>query len=111
MVAVPRAEAVSAGYGSTAVIRDVDLEVHAGEIVALLGPNGAGKTTTLLALAGAMPLRGGTLYWEGLPISEPLHVRARKGLSVVTDDRGLFMRISVMDNLLVGKCDLAELGH
>jgi branched-chain amino acid transport system ATP-binding protein len=106
MPALLTAEGVWAGYGSGPVIREIDLEVRPGELVALVGANGAGKTTTLLTLAGAVPMSSGRLLWEGRPITDALHKRARKGLALVTDDRALFMRMSVMDNLLVGRCDV-----
>jgi branched-chain amino acid transport system ATP-binding protein len=101
-----RAENLSAGYGAGPVITGVDVEVAPGELVALLGPNGAGKTTALLAMAGAVPLSAGRLLWDGTPVNEPLHKRARRGMAVITDDRAIFMRLSVMDNLLIGRCDV-----
>ncbi len=104
--ALLRAEKVSAGYGSGPVIREIDVEVRQGELVALLGANGAGKTTALLAIAGAVPISAGRMLWEGSLLDEPLHKRARRGLALITDDRALFMRLSVMDNLLVGRCDV-----
>lgn len=104
--ALLKAEGVSAGYGSGPVIREIDLEVWPGELVALVGANGAGKTTALLSIAGAVQLNGGRILWEGSPLNEPLHKRARRGLALVTDDRALFMRMSVMDNLRVGRCDV-----
>lgn len=56
------ARALSAGYGTRPVVRDLDLQVRPGEVVALLGPNGAGKTTTLRGLSGDLPDgRGGAL--------------------------------------------------
>jgi branched-chain amino acid transport system ATP-binding protein len=100
-----KAEDISVGY-ETDVVRNLTIEVNPGELIALLGPNGAGKTTTLLSLAGALPLRSGRLVWEGAQTKAPLHKRARNGLSLVTDDRALFRRLSVRDNLLVGKCDV-----
>ena len=100
-----RSESVSVGY-DTDVVTDLTIEVFPGELVALLGPNGAGKTTTLLSLAGALPLRSGSLFWDGEPVKLPLHKRVRKGLALVTDDRALFVRLTVMDNLLVGRCDV-----
>jgi ABC-type branched-subunit amino acid transport system ATPase component len=100
-----RVEGISAGYGSGPVVTDLNLEIHQGELVALLGPNGAGKSTALLAMSGAIPVSSGKLFWDGVIVDEPLYKRARRGLSLVTDDRALFMRMSVMDNLLVGRCD------
>ena len=71
-VAVPTATPViqavglSAGYGSQPVIHDIDLDVHAGEVVALIGSNGAGKTTTLLALSGELPALSGQVLMDGV---------------------------------------------
>ncbi len=59
MTALLSTEGLVAGYGDVTIIRDVDLEVGAGEVVALLGPNGAGKTTTILTLAGEIRPRAG----------------------------------------------------
>ena len=53
------------GYGALAVVRDVDLRVEPGEVVALIGPNGAGKTTTLLTLAGELPVIAGEVVFHG----------------------------------------------
>src|SRR5262245_44868228 len=61
------ARSLSAGYGGAPVVRGLDLEVRAGEVVVLLGPNGAGKTTTLLTLAGALAPLGGEVHWAGRP--------------------------------------------
>ena len=59
------ARGVSAGYGKMAVVRDVDLRVDAGEVVALIGANGAGKTTTLLTLAGELTPMEGEVHFLG----------------------------------------------
>ncbi|HVE26699.1 MAG TPA: ATP-binding cassette domain-containing protein, partial [Sporichthya sp.] len=69
------ARGLCVGYGATPVVSGLDLEVHAGEIVALLGRNGAGKTTTLLGLAGELRPTAGTVLWEGSPMRGPLHQR------------------------------------
>ena len=105
---VPAIEArrLSAGYGSQPVVHDLDLEVHAGEVVALLGPNGAGKTTTLLALAGELPLLAGEVAIDGEVTRAPLHRRAQGGLMFVTEEKSVFMGLSTRDNLRVADADL-----
>jgi branched-chain amino acid transport system ATP-binding protein len=99
------AEGVAAGYHGHPVVHDVDLSVSAGEIVAVLGPNGAGKTTTLLALSGDLPLLRGEVALDGKPTRSPLHRRARNGLAFVTEERSVFMKLSVAENLAIGDCD------
>jgi branched-chain amino acid transport system ATP-binding protein len=93
------ARGVSAGYGKVAVVRDVDIDVGAGEVVALLGANGAGKTTTLLTLAGELAPLSGSVEFLGAPTRTPMHVRCRKGLGYVTEERSVIMDMSVADNL------------
>jgi len=100
-----QADKLCLGYNGHPVVRDFDLAVQPGEVVALLGPNGAGKTTTMLGLAGALPALGGELRFADLPTAAPLHRRARAHLSFVTEERSVFMRLSVEDNLRVGRCD------
>ena len=90
---------LAAGYGAMAVVRGLDLRVDAGEVVALIGPNGAGKTTTLLTLAGNLPPLAGEVIFRGASTTAPLHRRARLGLSFVTEERSVFMRLSTADNL------------
>jgi branched-chain amino acid transport system ATP-binding protein len=94
---------LSAGYGSTPVVHDLDLDVRRGEIVALLGANGAGKTTTLLAIAGEANQHGGTVRYKGAPLRGRLHARARRGILLISDDRSIFHNLSVIDNLRLGR--------
>ncbi|MFP3900168.1 MAG: ABC transporter ATP-binding protein [Acidimicrobiia bacterium] len=82
-----------------AVIRDLDLHVDAGEVVALIGANGAGKTTTLLALAGELAPLEGEVRFYGQRTTSPMHVRCRNGLGYVTEERSVIMDMSVADNL------------
>jgi branched-chain amino acid transport system ATP-binding protein len=99
------AHELQAGYGEMAVVRDLDLEVNAGEVVALLGANGAGKTTTLLTLAGALPALGGEILWRGAATTAPLHKRARQGLRLLTEERSVFMKLTAAENIKIGRCD------
>ena len=91
------------GYGPVSVLQDVNLIVRPGEIVALLGPNGSGKTTTLLALAGELRLMSGAVKLFGRPAQPGLHRRARAGLRLITEDRSVFMGLTVYDNLRLGQ--------
>jgi len=93
------ARGVSAGYGNMPVVRELDLRVDAGEVVALIGANGAGKTTTLLTLAGELTPLEGEIHLFGAATSAPMHVRCRRGLGYVTEERSVIMDMSVADNL------------
>jgi branched-chain amino acid transport system ATP-binding protein len=95
------ARKLSAGYGKMAVVRDLDLHVDTGEVVALIGANGAGKTTTLLTLAGELPPRDGEVCFLGKPTRSPMHQRCREGLGYVTEERSVIMDMSVANNLKV----------
>jgi branched-chain amino acid transport system ATP-binding protein len=91
-----------AGYASVEVLHGVDLAVPAGAVTALIGPNGAGKTSALRVLAGVLPLRSGTLTWDGEPISKlSAYERARRGLMLVPDERAVFPSLTVRENLQV----------
>ena len=102
------ARGMSAGYGPAPVVRDVDLEVRPGEVVALLGANGAGKTTTLLTLAGELRPTDGEVAWRGAPTRRPLHRLAREGLAYVTEERSVFMGLTVRENLRLGRCSTVD---
>lgn len=97
----PAIEAVNlcAGYGQIPVLHDLNIYVQPGEVVALVGANGAGKSTTLLALAGELPLSAGEVRFSGTATTSLLHQRARRGLRLITEDRAVFMSLSVADNL------------
>jgi branched-chain amino acid transport system ATP-binding protein len=101
------ARSVSVGYGQIPVVRELDLTVHAGEVVALLGANGAGKSTTLLGLAGHLPLTTGSVEWLGRPTTSPMHRRCREGLGFVPETRSVIFSLSVAENLRLGGGDLA----
>jgi sulfate-transporting ATPase len=98
---------IEAGYSGTPVLRGLNFDVRAGELVALLGANRAGKTTTLLTLAGELHPLGGDVHWLGSRVTDrvPLHTRARQGLGFVTDERSVFMQLTVRENIRLGRCD------
>ncbi|HEX7135213.1 MAG TPA: ATP-binding cassette domain-containing protein [Iamia sp.] len=106
MSPVLEVEGLTAGYGRSAVVRDLSLRVEPGEVVALLGPNGAGKTTTLLTLAGLLPPLAGEVRLDGrrIDVRAP-HRNARRGLGLVTEDRSLFPGLTVAENLRLGAAD------
>jgi branched-chain amino acid transport system ATP-binding protein len=95
---------LSAGYNGIAVVRDLDLTVAAGEVVALLGSNGAGKTTTLSAIAGLIKPLAGSISFEGAEIGgESAHRVARRGIALVPEDRALFHDLTARENLRVAR--------
>jgi branched-chain amino acid transport system ATP-binding protein len=99
---------LAAGYGAVAVVRDLDLHVEPGEVVALIGPNGAGKTTTLLTLAGELPAIAGDIIFRGLPTKAPLFRRARRGMGFVTEERSVFMSLTAEENLRLARVSPAD---
>jgi branched-chain amino acid transport system ATP-binding protein len=103
MSAVLECRGLTAGYAGVPVIRNLDLTVEAGEVVALLGPNGAGKTTTLLTLAGVVaPISGeAKVLGERVPAGRP-HKVARRGAVLVPDDRALLFDLTARENLRLG---------
>jgi branched-chain amino acid transport system ATP-binding protein len=93
---------VRAGYGAVEVLHGLDLDIPSGSLTALLGPNGAGKTTLLSVLAGLLPIRSGRMTWRGRRLAGvPADERARSGLLLVPERRGVFGSLTVRDNLEV----------
>jgi len=99
---------LDAGYGDMAIVRGLNLRVDAGEVVAMIGPNGAGKTTTMLTLAGSLPPLAGEVRFRGSPTKAPLFRRARNGMSLVTEERSIFSRLSTADNLRLAGVSLDD---
>ncbi|MFZ0612690.1 MAG: ABC transporter ATP-binding protein [Desulfobacterales bacterium] len=94
---------VSAGYGDSQVLWDIDLAVDKGRIVALLGANGAGKTTTLKTVCGLLPATQGRLYYNDNEITGlPVHEMVNLGITLVPEGRQLFGKMSVEENLIIG---------
>ena len=91
---------LSAGYRGVPVVRELNLEVRPGEVVALLGPNGAGKTTTLETIAGLNHPISGSVELSGEKIGgTPAHLLAGRGLALVPEGRALFPGLTVREHL------------
>jgi urea transport system ATP-binding protein len=90
-------------YGGSHILRDVGIELHQGKVTTLLGRNGVGKTTLLKCLVGLLPIRSGSIQFEGADISGLApDVRARRGIAYVPQGREIFPRLTVEENLLMG---------
>src|SRR6476469_6806411 len=88
-------------YGGRTVVRNVDVDVASGEVVGLLGPNGAGKTTTFGMVVGlTAPDSGRVLLDDHDVTSDPMYVRARKGIGYLPQEPSIFRGLSVEDNIL-----------
>jgi branched-chain amino acid transport system ATP-binding protein len=93
---------ITAGYGDTVVVRQVDLEVPDSTVVALLGPNGAGKTTLLRTASGLIRPMSGRIVLAGEDVTgQKAHHLARRGLCHLPEGRGIFPSLSVRDNLVL----------
>jgi branched-chain amino acid transport system ATP-binding protein len=96
-------QGVHAAYGAVRVLTDVSLEVRRGEIVSLLGPNAAGKTTTLRAILGLTAPSAGQIHVEGERVDGlPTPRIVAKGITMVPENRRLFARMTVQENLEIG---------
>ena len=94
------ARGLSAGYGASRVLHDIDLAVMPGETIGLMGRNGMGKTTLIRALLGQLPPQQGQVLLDGKPADAiPVFRRARLGIAVVPENRGIFATLSVLENL------------
>src|SRR5262249_57464718 len=95
-----RAEGLSAFYGASQIMFDVDLALREKRTLALLGRNGAGKSTTMKTLAGIVPARSGRIFFADRDITHaPPHARARLGLAFLPEGRQGFSGPTVRDNL------------
>ena len=93
---------VEAGYDRTTILRDVSLDVPAGEVTALLGPNGAGKTTLLRTVSGLLPCTRGSVSLFGDDVTKLApHRRFARGLCHIPEGRGVFRSLTVRENLVM----------
>ncbi|GAA2823456.1 ATP-binding cassette domain-containing protein [Kitasatospora aburaviensis] len=95
---------VSKRFGAVQALTDVDLDVHAGEVVALVGDNGAGKSTLVKTIAGVHPIDEGTISWEGreVRIARPQDAQTL-GIATVYQDLALCDNLDVVANLFLGR--------
>jgi len=96
-----RVEAVSKVYGKRKVVDQVSLQVDPGEVVGLLGRNGAGKTTTFRMVIGIVKPNGGRILFRGDAVTRmPIYKRSRKGIGFLPQEKSVFQRLTVEENLL-----------
>jgi lipopolysaccharide export system ATP-binding protein len=101
MNSILQAEALTKRYRGRSVVKQVSLQVQAGEVVGLLGPNGAGKTTMFYMMAGLVSADEGRILLDGEDISAlPIHVRARRGIGYLPQEASVFRRLTVAENIL-----------
>jgi len=90
-------------YGGIQAVKGVDLEVREGELVTLIGANGAGKTTTMKAITGIKAISGGDIIYRGQSIKGvPPHELLKRGLAMVPEGRGIFARMTILENMQMG---------
>jgi ABC-type branched-subunit amino acid transport system ATPase component len=101
-----RVSELSASYGPAPVLHAIDLDLHAGEIVALLGRNGAGKTSLAKAITGLIAAEAAALELEGRDVKgEPAYQRYRFGLAAAQQEGAVFPDLSVLNNLRLAGLD------
>lgn len=91
-----------AAYGGIHALRGVSMEVEQGEIVSVLGANGAGKSTLLKCISSVMKTVGGTIEFEGKPVSRKPYENVEAGLVQVPEARQIFAKLTVEENLRIG---------
>ena len=101
--ALLKVSGLKVSYGGIQAVKGIDLEVNEGELVTLIGSNGAGKTTTMKAITATLDLSGGDIEYLGRSIrgQGPWDL-VRQGLAMVPEGRGVFARMTIMENLQMG---------
>ncbi|MBU3216298.1 ABC transporter ATP-binding protein [Clostridium estertheticum] len=98
-----RIDGLNVNYGAIHALHDISLHVKEGEIVTLIGANGAGKTSILRAISGLIPIKSGSVLFEGKPIHTTAAYKLSKlGIAHVPEGRRIFANMSVMENLELG---------
>ncbi len=103
MTALLKVKNLQVAYGGIQAVKGIDLEVHEGELVTLIGSNGAGKTTTMKAITGSLTASGGEIEYLGKPVrGQGAWDLVKQGLAMVPEGRGVFARMTITENLLMG---------
>ncbi|EIF29916.1 ABC-type branched-chain amino acid transport system, ATPase component [Burkholderia sp. Ch1-1] len=101
--AMLKIKGLQVNYGGIQAVKGIDLEVAQGELVTLIGANGAGKTTTMKAITGLKPYTIGDIEYMGESIKGiPPHLLLKRGLAMVPEGRGIFARMSIIENMQMG---------
>ncbi len=101
--AMLKIKGLQVNYGGIQAVKGVDMEVRQGELVTLIGANGAGKTTTMKAITGLKPYSAGDIEYDGQSIKGvPPHELLKRGLAMVPEGRGIFARMSIIENMQMG---------
>jgi branched-chain amino acid transport system ATP-binding protein len=101
--AMLQVKGLKVSYGGIQAVKGVDLEVREGELVTLIGANGAGKTTTMKAITGIKGWAGGDILYRGQSIKGvPTYELLKRGLAMVPEGRGIFSRMSILENMQMG---------
>ena len=96
-----RAQALAKHYGQAVAVKNVSLDLRAGEIVGLLGPNGAGKTTSFYMMVGLIPATSGNVFIDGVDVTTmPMWKRAKSGVGYLPQESSIFRKLSVWDNVM-----------
>ena len=94
---------LAVAYGGIQAVKGIDLVVNPGELVCLIGANGAGKTTTLKGVCGMLPVKSGSIHYDGRNITGlPPFELVRNGLAMVPEGRGVFGALTIEENLAMG---------
>ena len=94
---------LAVAYGGIQAVKGIDLVVNPGELVCLIGANGAGKTTTLKGVCGMLPVKSGSIHYDGRNITgRPPFELVRNGLAMVPEGRGVFGALTIEENLAMG---------
>ena len=98
-----KVKGLKVAYGGIQAVKGVDFEVREGELVSLIGSNGAGKTTTMKAITGSLPINDGDIEYLGKSIrgQGPWDL-VKQGLAMVPEGRGIFTRMTILENLQMG---------
>jgi len=110
MATILKIKGLQVNYGGIQAVKNVDMEVKTGDLVTLIGANGAGKTTTMKAIAGLKPYSVGDIEYMGASIKGiPTHELLKRGLAMVPEGRGIFARMSIIENMQMGAYLRADL--